>query len=530
MLQVTPILSMLHEPADVNSATRRFRALPVLNWTLRRLAPVDPLQPPAILCWEDQAPAVSRAIENTSGVLCVRGPRRAIAALDTVAASRRWSDGWRGGLLAACEFDRGFYGPFVDEIRRQRQTDWVLLVDPASGLLDPVLIQGLLAQARKHTDLDLCFSQAAPGLSGVLIRTPLLEQLAAKPTHPGIMLCYHPDAPHRDPIADPACAPIPVPLARTTRRFSLDSARQIARLSGATAGLNGQLLASDALQLLKLLEAGDAPDQRPRELVMELTTDRLAHPIYRAGAHRPPMELETAGRLLAELAEADDARLVLAGAGDPLLHGQALAVIEMARAANIAAICVESDFVGVPEDRIGALAESAVDIVSVHLPAASAATYQTVMGVDRLADALGQIRLFAARRAAHGRGLPLLVPTFVKCRQNLPEMEPWYDHWLRTFGCAVLAGPSDFGGMIPDVGVADMSGPNRRPCVSLSTRLMALSDGTIVSCEQDVLGRQPLGKNLADAWNAAGEIRRDHLARQWNKHPVCAGCKEWHRS
>ena len=38
---VTAVLSMLHEPADRNSATRTFRGDPVLAWTLERVRPGD---------------------------------------------------------------------------------------------------------------------------------------------------------------------------------------------------------------------------------------------------------------------------------------------------------------------------------------------------------------------------------------------------------------------------------------------------------------------------------------------------------
>jgi radical SAM protein with 4Fe4S-binding SPASM domain len=108
-------------------------------------------------------------------------------------------------------------------------------------------------------------------------------------------------------------------------------------------------------------------------------------------------------------------------------------------------------------------------------------------------------------------------------------MEGWYDHWLRTLHCAVITGPSDYGGLIEDVSPADMGGPRRRPCASLWQRLMVLCDGRVVSCEQDVLARQVMGTNLTEAWKNASAMRRDHTAGQWLKHPACAACKQWHR-
>jgi hypothetical protein len=529
MSEPLTILSMLHEPPAGNSADRLFRDEPVLAWTLRRLN-----RAATILCWDDQAAAAAGAIGKSAATLSVRGPRQTLREMDAVTASRRWADGWRGGLLGTCECDRGFHAPWVEALRQSSGAGDVLLVDPAAGLVDPVLIDGLLAQSQTRPDVDFWFSQAAPGLSGVLIRPSLLEKLAAAKGRPGILLTYRPDLPRRDPIADPACVPIPVQLARTTRRFTLDSQWQIERWSAATAHLNGELISTDGLGLLAAIEKTTKADATPRELVVELTTHRATEPIYWPGKRldiaRKPMRMETLRPLLAVLARRDDARLLLAGVGDPLLHEQVLEVIAASREAGVSAIAMETDFVGVPSERVAMLAESAVDVVSVHVPAVTNANYREVMGVDALAEAMTNFKVFLQKRQARGRDVPLLVPTFMKCRKNQAEMEVWYDHWLRTIGGAVVAGPSDFAGLIPDAAAVDMSGLRRRPCGSLWSRLMVLSDGRIVSCEQDVLGRQSLGVTIAEAWAKAGDMRKDHLADQWARHPACAKCKQWNRA
>lgn len=527
-MNTTAILSMLHE-SPAGSAVRQFRGEPVLAWTLRRLCAASDLNGAAIVCWEDQAEAATAAAAESGAEVCSQGPRKYLPAMESVSAARRWADGWRGGLLGSCEFDRGFHAASIAPVASKFDAAAILLVDPSAGLVDPTLIDEMLAHGRKNPDVDLHFSQAAPGLSGVRLRTDFVVRLASAGRHAGTLLNYHPDAPRHDPISDPACVPVPVALARTTRRFTLDSARQIAAMEKATAHLNGQLIATESLSLLAAIEAVDHADELPREIVLELNTDRATDAIFRAtkrlSIQRPPMELESAKRIFSELAGADDIRLIIAGAGDPLLHEALPEFIAAARSAGIAAISVETDFLAAPADQVSALAASEVDIVSVHLPSATAQTYRQVMGVDGYDAAIENIKQFVVRRAAAGRAVPLLVPTFVKCRQNLPEMEHWYDQWLRAVGCAVITGPSDFGGMIPDVSAADMSSPNRKPCVSLSRRFMVLSDGTIVSCEQDVLGRQALGRDLHQAWKRANEMR----ARSWEKYPICSQCKQWNR-
>ena len=198
------------------------------------------------------------------------------------------------------------------------------------------------------------------------------------------------------------------------------------------------------------------------------------------------------------------------------------------------AIHLETDLLTDDASIIDQLVDSHIDVVSVHLPALSQPTYRDVMGVDGYAAVLENVRRFVTRRQQQGRGVPLLVPVFTKLRQNLVEMEGWYDQWLKALGCAVIAGASDYAGLIADCGVADMSPPVRRGCGRLASRMTILSDGRAVSCEQDVLGRQVVGDlrhdSLAHVWNNGMRKMRDaHDCGQFAANPVCAGCNEWHR-
>src|SRR5690242_5690504 len=116
MKNVTAILSMLHEPAELNSATRLFRQDPVLNWTIDRLSRSKGVDAIAILCWEDQAAAIEPIAREGHADMLVKGPRQTIAPIEAVAAAQKFADGWRGGLLSTCEFDVGFYAPWCNEI------------------------------------------------------------------------------------------------------------------------------------------------------------------------------------------------------------------------------------------------------------------------------------------------------------------------------------------------------------------------------------------------------------------------------
>jgi radical SAM protein with 4Fe4S-binding SPASM domain len=113
-------------------------------------------------------------------------------------------------------------------------------------------------------------------------------------------------------------------------------------------------------------------------------------------------------------------------------------------------------------------------------------------------------------------------------------MEAWYDAWLRGVGTAVVAAPGTSGGMIDDVSVGDMSPPARVPCRRIASRLTILCDGSVVSCEEDLAARRPMGHALRDGvaavWQSAfGRLRTLHADRRWGECETCAGCREWHR-
>ncbi len=538
MQNVIAILSMLHEEPARNSATRTFRDEPVLAWTLERLSRAQSVGHMAILCWQDQLEHVTPVAEEHGACVLSKDPRISIASLQSITAARRWADAWRGGLLGACDCDLGFHGLWVKEIMQQLDGDATMLVDPSAGLVDATLIDRLVDHARAHESVQICFTQSAPGLAGVLLRPDLLEQLAVGGLHAGKILGYLPDQPVRDPISGDGCVQVPAPIARTTRSFKLDSDRQIARITEAAVNLNGELLASDALELLNRLNWSNHVDPLPREVVVELGCRRLCNPIFWAGRFhkitRQALTRDLAQKIFGEIAQADDARLTLAGVGDPLVHPEFASIIELATRAGVHAIHVETDLLSRDTALIDQLAELEVDVISVHLPAVTAKVYQDVMGVSGIEIVLENIRRLVARRQARGKGTPLIVPIFTKCEQNLAEMEQWYDQWLGALGSAVIAGPSDFCGQIPSSGVADMSPAMRRACARLSARMTVLSDGTAVACEQDVLARHAVGNlkfdSIAVVWNRGMQpLRQLHSAGQFAGNPLCAACREWHR-
>jgi radical SAM protein with 4Fe4S-binding SPASM domain len=523
------IISLLHQPPEPTSVARRFRDEPVLQWTLRRLQTCREISKTIVLCSSDQAPSL-RQFENIFAIERIPMP-----SLNAINASRRWSDGWRGGLLFATGFDPGFHAPSLLRAMAELDAVQAVLIDPDSALIDPQIVDSLLEHAANHAEGDYFFTPAAPGQSAFFLHRPLLEKMSQTGLYPGRLLNYHPDIPGRDPIALPNCAPVPTAIARTSRKFTLDSQRQIQLFSTATHELNGQLITTSAEQLLKLAQSRADDFPFPRDITVELNTARAIRPIYSplryATINRPPMTVATAIRIFEQLAAADDIRITLGGIGDPLLHPEFFDIIEAAQSAAIAAIHVETDFLDITPEQLARLAHSSIDILSVHIPAVTQSTYRHMMDCDRLAELIENFRTFLSARGE--RCTPILAPTFVKCRDNLGEMEAWYDHWLRNLGCAVIAAPSDCSAQIPDISAANMSPPLRIPCRRLNSRMTILSSGQVVACENDIQGRYALGQigneSISEIWRKNfTALRNEHAAARFSL-PICQTCNDWHR-
>jgi hypothetical protein len=531
MNHVAAVISMLHESPEVNSAVRKFRGAAVLQWTLNRLARAGSIDSMSILCWDDQHVSAAASAENRGVAVLSKGPRQLLPGMEAISAARRWADGWRGGLLGTCEFDLGFHPQWTAEI----SGDTVVLIDPAAGLIDAVLVDGLIEHARAHPSAELCFTPAAVGLNAVLLRRSLIDRLTVARIHPGRLLTYWPDQHGTDPTGKDGCAATPTSVARSVHRFKLDSHRQIIRADHATVCFNGQLISTEAQELAHRMRGCEGVDVLPRDVVLEINTGRSTQPLFSAAGHlkinRPDLPPAVAEKLFGELSTLDDIRLTLSGVGDPLLSPAFFEIVAAARSSGITAINVETDFLQSDPEKLVA---AGIDVVSVHLPAATPATYAKLMGVDGFAKVMENIRLLEQEVRRVGRGTPLIAPIFTKTAINLAEMDVWYDYWLRRLGHAVIVGPSNLAGQIPDSAVADMAPPRRRACGRLASRMTILSDDTIVSCEEDVLGKQAMGvigqTPIQEIWkNRFAALRRCHEKSEWNEQPLCAGCREWHR-
>lgn len=453
---------------------------------------------------------------------------------------RKWNlECWRGSPLGTTWFDEYVEPMAVGRVLDHYQCEGVLCLDGHQPVLDAGIATAMLAHQRENdAEARLVFTQAPPGLAGIILRREVTRELLEHQYPVGLLLSYRPETPQTDPITKATCLRIPAEVAQTTGRLTADTRRSRELLGQAWADL-GEDCNADALCNWLRADGRDQAGDLPAEVELELTTDDpLPETTLRPRGRRVPRRqldhLGAVDKIAQQLAAYDDRRLVLGGHGDPLLHPDFPDICRRVRAAGVGGLGVETTLVELSDAALGALT-GCVDLVEVRLDANSAATYREVHNADAFERVLGNIERIQAARRAQQNPRPLVVCSLTRCAATLGELEAFFDRWVRTTGWAVIRGYNEYCGRLPPDSVLGTTPPVRGPCRRLSTRMMLLSDGRAVLCSQDVEGKTVLGswqsEALGDLWCGA-VLRRARQARgrlALDDYPMCARCGEWSR-
>jgi hypothetical protein len=473
-------------------------------------------------------------------------------------AARKWSlSAWRGGLAGAGCYDELLpAAPLVDAMKRHK-AESALLVGADWPLVDPDLCQRVLEQHLSNPQaMAFTFSQAPPGLAGVAVGAPLLEQIAARQGLFGQMLSYNPRTPQADPIGRDVCVQIDAAVRSCNRRFIYDTDRSAAMIDAIADRLGNRLSSADAGAVADATHQVEADrpggfGRLPQQITIELTPQRaVAGPItpqQYVQFDREPMALDTALHIIEQLGADGDTAVTLGGLGDALLHENWLDIVEAAHRAGVFGLAVATDLL-VDQGTLEKLLVAPLDVVSARVNADTARVYEAVMGDDRFKQVTDNLQWLLAERADReqvepaGDGenrarrpaaLPWIVPHLVKTDQTLGDMETFFDRWLYFAGQAVIEPATTGCGLMPAQSPVAMAPPKRRPCLQIDRRLTILSDGRVAQCDQDWLGRGCAGDAavtpLAEIWQSMNELRRSHRDERWGELALCGCCDQWHR-
>lgn len=502
---------------------------PVLTRTLRRLARVEGLDAIVLGSPERHASAAA-SLAGDVPVRRVHYERADNAAWRSMRAARAFARyGWRGGIGGATVFDEVFDTPLIAAAIEATQADAVLLVPAGAALLDVAWVSELVRRHRRQApELRLATDSAPPGLSAGLFARRAVLDLARNGLYPGRLFAYDPHAPALDPITYEYHRPLPEAVVATQRRFLADCPRGLWLCREVLARGGEDVVGEQVCRIARDLP----PDPWPRELTVELTAERPLEDDLRPHADRGRLPLEALRAALAGLEEAGDVNVMLAGAGDALLHPDWPAAVAAARACG--AVGLATYATALDEHAISRLLapDTAPDILEVSVDAVSEDVYRAFKRGGSAERAWETIDTLVRRRDSGGCGLPMIVPAMLKTRETLDEQDAFFQRCLERTGWGVIGEPTAAAGQWPDRAVVHMAPPVRFPCRRLDARLTVLADGRVTACEEDLHAAHPLGTGaVLDAWRggALADLRRCHAERRWAQHSLCGACQEFHR-
>ncbi|TWT40392.1 Radical SAM superfamily protein [Phycisphaerae bacterium RAS1] len=463
-----------------------------------------------------------------------RRPRRGL-----LRSARKWNlSSWRGGPLGATWFDEFAEPAIAARVLDHFRCEGALLLDGHQAAFDPLLASRMIAHQHEHdAEAPFVFTQAPPGLAGVLLRRGVVRDLLTSDIPLGLLLSYRPEISGGDLITRPACMQIEARVAECSARLTADTRRGLELLERALTELG---LDADAVALCAWSSraGNDRAGPLPIEVEIELTTDdplpeTTLLPRGARVSRRMMDDLSIIDTAARELAQYDDRLIFLAGCGDPMLHPRFADVCRRIRAAGVCGLGVETALLDAPAESVEALFESKVDVLQVRLDAASRETYRRVHGVDRFDQVIRNLELVEEQRRLRSSPQPLIVPSFTRHAATLAELEAFVDRWIHLCGSAVVRGYDTFNGRLPPDTLLPVVPPVRGPCRRLDGRLAIFANADIPLCSRHIAGEVCLGSAVDGLRGVWGGARLSEARRVWSGEftgfPVCRDCREWFR-
>jgi hypothetical protein len=462
-------------------------------------------------------------------------------ARDLVRTARKWSlEAWRGNPLGMTWFDEYCDPPTLAAVINHYACEALFCFDGHQPVLDPVLAMAMLQHVEEHGGVGrYVFTQAPPGLAGVIIGREGVKDLLRLAIPFGLLLSYRPELAQSDPIIHAGCYLGTAHVIHCAARLTGDTRRSRELLEFALRDLGEQVGAEALCRWLEGPERARA-GELPVEVELELTTDDpLPDSTLRPRGARVPrrqlVDLEAVSRMATELARYDDRLVALGGHGDPLQHPQLDEVLRRLRSAGVYGVAITTPLIELSDPVLNSLFENQVDAVEVLLDAHSQGTYARVNGSEAFGRVVANVERLEQARRDRRLPQPIVVCSFTRCDRTLPDMDRFYDHWIKVLGSAVIRGYNDYCGTLPPDSLLPTRPPTRGPCRRLGSRLMLLADGTATLCAQDFRGTVNLGKwtekPLGEIWNGRdlAQIREAHEEVRLEALPLCPGCGEWSR-
>lgn len=523
----------------------------ILRRTIERVQRAKNLTAIYVMSPVDQKDQCQKLLEGTSAIVQAFNAD-APSWRPLVQAARKWSlDGWRGGLGGTTAFDEYTDCRLIAGLVEHLEVDAVLSLPPSAPMLDPTLIDKMIDHLEKYIDDSrMTFTQAPPGLAGIILTKDIVLELAEKNIPIGWVFSYKPDTPQKDLMLQPCALDLEPEVRYACGRLMADTDRSTKRLTDLFQHHNDPDRTMVGRWLLEQEKC--TIESLPREVEIELTTldpfpDTLLRPRGQRVPSRGPIDPNVVMKVVEELSRVDDSLLVLGGFGDPLRHPDFISILRQIHSlrsrdskSGLYGLCVRTTGVDLTDEIIKAMIDCGVDVLNITLDAWTPETYGQLQSPNNPTDAnleamKQRIDNVTQLREQKKSVTPILVPEFTKCRENVTEMDDFYDGWLRKTGAVTISGYTHYAGQCEDRRVINMAPPTREGCRRIRSRCVVLADGRVTMCDQDFNGLHSVGnlneQSLQQIWQGDlfEDIRIAHRENQFKVNPLCAACDEWHR-
>lgn len=478
--------------------------LSVLRLTVARLLSARRLRD--VICLTDDEPRL-RAALGELGARVRFAPldlTRFRQRLDAIGAARRFSGTtWRGGVAQLTCYDELIEPRSLAQAVEQNNLDAAVLVGADWCAVDPGLIDAIVDRYLEFPEgMRLTFTQAAPGLCGLLIDRAACQTLSQSESSAGVfatigaLLGYVPFAPQGDSIARPMCVSIPPEVRDLHTRCIADTEHGRAVLARALGSVDP--LQTDALGVARAIRFHEVEAALPQHLVLETCGHARRRGVWSQwledGLGAMPgvdADVAQAERLVAQMAPGS--ALTLHGAGDPMDHPPLHRIVQAARAQGVGTH-LRTMLRGEEWRQAGDLD---LDIISVDVLAITPEVYQSLAGADAYVEVRSRVETLLRDRNERQAGVslprPWIVPRITRCDETVEQIEGFYDGWLIACGCAVI---DPLPACVPGGRIQPLIQPRTRRLRDARHRLEVRADGSVRGCPR--VNVFELG--LSDAW------------------------------
>jgi len=370
------------------------------------------------------------------------------------------SECWRGSIGMLSVYDELFHPVLMSKALVEQDIDACAIVGADWAMVDPKLVDQTVARYRhQESEKRIAFSQAVPGIGTLVVDRGTVQALADSMinTHEqsnhfatlGTLVGYVPVAPQFDPIGKGVCVDIDPELRDAGVRVIADSTVRCAAMKEAYENINTDhdSTHADSLACIRAYSSVHRKLNRicPQAVVLETCTGRLASGdwgIWKRNSiepiERPVLSIADAHAMMHDMGQLrEDTAIVFDGVGDPLMHSQALSLVQLAKEDGVACVEMRTDLLRQGADA-SSIIESGLDILSVDVLAEDRDTYSKLTNLDRFDDLYERIQSIFDAKRAESNGRLWFVPRITKCDAVYEQIESFYDKWLMLCGSAVI--------------------------------------------------------------------------------------------